>query len=299
MLNKKVEKNQTKRYKNCIIIDVKTTKFTEDLLRVSMGSYLFSNYRDSYEVHLLNYKGLQKQKLTQEFSNYANLKFIDGELLEYLWKIKSNFEFIILLDQATLTLERFDKSFDFFSRYELCGGAKYYSEFIYKHIPFVKGVFSRGFMLIHNIQFELDDIDKFSRTFNIGKNNVEFAELFISFVATTKLKLDISNESCYFHSENLRDLSLIYFSDNPAHEYPWIVFPSESKCYITWYLDKYLEFANLCKCTGEFIRIIGENVKHKFNIEQYFKDLNDKFKFKSWDKVFIPANERTFKWNKI
>ena len=74
----------------------------------------------------------------------------------------------------------------------MVGNLKYqtYFELLEKgfKIPFVEGVFSKGFLMLNNIDFDMNYVDKFIKTFNIKRTYKDFDEIFLSWLCLSKLK---------------------------------------------------------------------------------------------------------------
>ena len=98
--------------------------------------------------------------------------------------------------------------------------------------------------MLNNIDFDMNYVDKFIKTFKIQRTYKGFDEIFLSWLCLSKLKTpDISVESTYYHYTKLEGLKLVYFSENPYNAYPWT--KTNKLIYIFYYIKEYKKYCNI------------------------------------------------------
>lgn len=279
-----------KRYK--ILLISKFTSSEINQAKVAFASYFLLNYKDSYELHILTSEPEENYaEFVKRIKPFCKIRFFNTDTLEHISESCKEFKSIILFNQNTLTIEQIDENFRVFQQYQMVGYLRYQTEFdLIKEgyqIPFVDGVFSNGWLMLNNIQFDMEYVKKFIETFKISRDRSDFNEIFLSWLCISKLKTpDISVESAYCHSKKLDNLKLVYYSDNPYNVYPWV--KNNKTVYIMYYIKQYLKISELFKC--EFCDIVKK--QYIPSLKDFETDLKEMYNFRGWNKVFIPICER-------
>lgn len=279
---------------NKILIITKFTSKEMNQAKVAFGSFFLLNLKSSFELHILSNENAENYKeFIRRIKPFCNIEIINDNILGHISKNCKIYKHIILLNQNTLTLQPIEPYFDYFKKFQMVGNLKYQTQFELLEkgfkIPFVEGVFSKGFLMLNNIDFDMNYVEKFIKTFNIKRTYKDFDEIFLSWLCLSKLKTpDISVESTYYHHTKLEGLKLVYFSENPYNAYPWT--KTNKLIYIFYYIKEYKKYCEIFKC--DFLQEQKIPTLKDFN-----EDLKKRFTFSSWDKVFIPYSERKIRFS--
>ena len=259
--------------------------------KVAFGSFFLLNHKDKYVLHILTSEPEKNYaEFVKRIKPFCKIEFYNSDILEHISETCKDFKSIILLHQNTLTLQQIDIYYDYFKNFQMVGNLRYQTEYDLinegYNIPFVDGVFSNGWLMLNNIEFDMDYVQRFINTFKIQRTRKDFDEIFLSFLCVSKLKTpDISVESTYYHNTSLENLKLVYFSENPYNAYPWS--NTEKTIYIFYYIEEYKKICKIFKC--DFLK--PQKIP---TLNEFENDLKHRFIFKGWDKVFIPFCERDY-----